>query len=156
MGMDAFAVQHALETPDERPLTIGEVAQRYQVTLRALRFYEDRGLIAPTRIGATRLYDRATLRRLELVLKGKQLGFTLTDIRAMVSQRPNESSPRPGLALAPDQIVAQIELLRRQRDGIDHAIAELEAAQSLMVGDEAVSFTPDTLALDARLQPAAA
>lgn len=138
MGLDYSSVP-ASGGAEAGLLTIGEVARRYQVTLRALRFYEGRGLIAPRRIGATRLYDQQTLRRLELVLKGKQLGFTLSQIREMVSNHPNETSPRSELAMAPGQVIALIETLRRQRDGIEHAIAELEAKRQHMGwGDPAI------------------
>ncbi len=114
------------------PITISEVAQRYGVTLRALRFYEDRGLMSPRRVGPTRLYDSATIRRLELILKGKNLGFTLSEIRDMVNSRASATDASPDLALSPAQVVAQIELLRRQRLGIEHALEELEATRLRM------------------------
>src|SRR5664279_959196 len=61
---------------DDRLHTIGEMARTYGVTLRALRFYEDRGLLKPLRDGTTRYYDAKARARLELILKGKTLGFT--------------------------------------------------------------------------------
>jgi len=63
-----------------RHLTIGEVARRFDMTLRALRFYESKGLLRPLRDGQTRFYAPRDLVRVELILKGKQLGFTLTEI----------------------------------------------------------------------------
>lgn len=118
---------------DEGPATIGEVAARFGITLRSLRYYEDRGLISPRRIGPTRLYDRASLRRLELILKGKTLGFTLSEIRAMVGAQANSDQ----LAMSADQVAAQIEMLRKQRSGIEIALEELEATRARMAAENA-------------------
>ena len=66
--------------------TIGDLAREFGVTLRTLRFYEDRGLLSPRREGTARIYDARDRSRLSVILKGKQLGFTLTEIRAMVAE----------------------------------------------------------------------
>ncbi len=116
----------ANETADD-VLTIGVISGRYNVTLRALRFYEDRGLLAPRRNGVTRLYDKLSVRRLELILKGKNLGFTLAEIREMLKKAMLDNSVNPELTLAPSQLLERIEALQRQRAGVDQAIAELEA-----------------------------
>ena len=68
-----------------RSYTIGDLAREFGVSLRTLRFYEDRGLLKPQRAGASRLYDGAQRARLELILKGKQLGFTLAEFSAFWS-----------------------------------------------------------------------
>src|SRR5215211_7623473 len=67
-----------------KTFTIGDLAREFGVTLRTLRFYEDRGLLSPRREGTARIYDARDRSRLSVILKGKQLGFTLTEIRAMV------------------------------------------------------------------------
>ena len=107
--------------------TIGELSQRFKITLRALRFYEARGLLTPQRAGVVRLYSKADARRLELILKGKQLGFTLSEIREMVAARAEDVAAQSELAIAPDLVVAQLESLQKQRLNIEQAIAELEA-----------------------------
>ena len=106
-------------------MTIGEMARAYGVTLRALRFYEDRGLIQPIRNGTSRFYDAVTRKRLELILKGKQLGFTLSEIRDLLSNHAEEPIPSLELSLDAGQVLAQIDMLERQREGIDRAIEEL-------------------------------
>jgi DNA-binding transcriptional MerR regulator len=106
--------------------SIREVARLFNVTLRALRFYEDRGLIKPIREGSARYYDAAMRSRLQLILKGKHLGFTLSEIRDMIAAQAHSLSPNE-LTLGQEQVVAQIELLQRQRDGIEDAIIELRA-----------------------------
>jgi DNA-binding transcriptional MerR regulator len=113
-------------------LTIGEMSERFGITLRALRFYEARGLLSPQRAGSVRLYGPTDTRRLALILKGKHLGFTLTEIRAMVATDSGEAAARGELAIAPDLVVAQLESLRRQRGNIEQAIVELEATHQRM------------------------
>lgn len=113
--------------------TISDLARDFGVTLRTLRFYESRGLIAPARSGMTRIYSGRDRARLALILKGKQLGFTLVEIRAMLANEEKKGSEAGsasvgGLQLSREQVVEQLELLRAQRDDIDSAIAELEAS----------------------------
>ena len=99
-----------------------------------LRFYESRGLIAPARSGMTRIYSARDRARLALILKGKQLGFTLVEIRAMLANEekkagsPDKSAAVGGLHLSREQIVEQLDLLRSQRAEIEDAIKELEGA----------------------------
>jgi len=100
--------------------TIAETAREYGVTPRALRFYEAKRLIAPERRGTVRLYHRADRRRLTLILTGRRLGFTLGEIRDLLGGRDGER-----LRLTREQCVAQINLLERQKRGLDVAIAEL-------------------------------
>lgn len=116
--------------PDPRlPLfTIGDVAKTFNVSLRTLRFYEDRGLIAPYRDGMARYYTEQDKSRLALILKGKHLGFTLGEIRDMLHNQKSVAPEQDALALDPEQIAAQISHLERQRQDIDGAIAELRAA----------------------------
>lgn len=119
--------------------TISDLARDFGVTLRTLRFYESRGLIAPARSGMTRIYSDRDRARLALILKGKQLGFTLVEIRAMLATEDKKgggaveegSAVVGGLQLSKAQITEQLELLRSQRQEIDDAIAELEATQNL-------------------------
>ncbi|MDE1974294.1 MAG: MerR family transcriptional regulator [Hyphomicrobiales bacterium] len=109
-----------LRAGDDDVLSIGEVARRFGVTVRALRFYESRRLIAPQRHGAIRLYRRADCERLGLVLTGRRLGFTLAEIGDLLN-RPDGA----GLRLTRTQCVAQIDFLERQKRGIEIAISEL-------------------------------
>ncbi|MCA0417390.1 MAG: MerR family DNA-binding transcriptional regulator [Proteobacteria bacterium] len=116
--------------------TISDLARDFGVTLRTLRFYESRGLIAPSRSGMTRIYSARDRARLALILKGKQLGFTLVEIRAMLANEDKKGGARDGAAtvgglqLSRDQIVEQLDLLRSQRAEIESAITELEASLS--------------------------
>lgn len=64
--------------------TISELAREFQVTPRALRFYEDKGLLSPTRDGLNRVYSTRDRARLKLILQGKSVGFSLSDIREIL------------------------------------------------------------------------
>ena len=121
---------------DDGGFTISDLARDFGVTLRTLRFYESRGLIAPARSGMTRIYSARDRARLALILKGKQLGFTLVEIRAMLANEDKKGSGSDtaasvgGLQLSREQIVEQLDLLRSQRAEIESAISELEASLS--------------------------
>ncbi|TIT70664.1 MAG: MerR family DNA-binding transcriptional regulator, partial [Mesorhizobium sp.] len=68
----------------EELVRIGEMAKKYGVTLRTLRFYEDKGLLNPKRDGSTRLYTRRDKARLKLILLGRKVGFSLRDVKQMM------------------------------------------------------------------------
>ncbi len=117
-------------TPSE--YTIGDLAREFTVSLRALRFYEDRGLLHPRRQGLARYYSAADRVRLQMILKGKQLGFTLTEIRELLGNDHAQTEKPAGLALDASRIVEQIRHLERQRHDIETAIVELRATQQKM------------------------
>jgi DNA-binding transcriptional MerR regulator len=108
------------DTNGDRPLTIGEVAQEYGVTLRTLRFYEAKRLLTPYRHGATRLYRSSDRKRLSVILTGRRLGFTLAEIKHLLN-RPHDG----GLHLTREQCVKQIKMLEQQKRSIETAITEL-------------------------------
>lgn len=110
-------------------LTIGEMVSRFGVTPRALRFYEGRGLLSPQRRGAMRLYGPADCERLALVLKAKRLGFTLGEIRDMVTA-PTEPGESGALSLTRRQCFEQIKLLEHRKREIEAALAELRRTYS--------------------------
>lgn len=110
---------------DGQTLTIGDLAREFGVTLRTLRFYEDRGLLSPLRQGTARFYGATDRTRLAMILKGKQLGFTLTEISAMLGVDRNAPGQTAELSLSLDQVHEQIAHLERQKDEIEDAITEL-------------------------------
>ena len=110
--------------------TIGDLAREFGVTLRTLRFYEDRGLLSPRRDGTARIYDLRDRDRLSVILKGKQLGFTLTEIRAMLAEDRIADGVAANLNLSLDKIEDQIRHLEQQRIEIDEALAELKSRRA--------------------------
>ena len=131
------SISQGFDVPQD-VLTIGEMAREYNVTLRALRFYEDRGLLQPIRNGVTRYYNSDARARLELILKGKQLGFTLTEIRDLIANQNAERVSSFELSLDETQILAQLSMLQRQRDDIERAIEELRQTQERLAGANGV------------------
>ncbi|WP_298422849.1 MerR family transcriptional regulator [Rhodoblastus sp.] len=108
--------------------TISEISRMYGVTLRALRYYEQRGLLASVRDGAARarVYDRTGVSRLEAILKGKHLGFTLTEIDELMHR---DAKPGDDLDVDEEHIRSQLRYLEGRRIEIDQAIDELRTAQ---------------------------
>ena len=119
-------------TPDsaQAEMSISEMSRLYGVSLRTLRFYEDRGLIKPRREGNARYYRGADRVRMEMILRGKKLGFTLTEINDLIGGKGANETPDLEERLQPQQIVNQIGHLERQRDEIDNAIERLRATHS--------------------------
>ena len=111
-------------------LTISQMSRVFGVSLRTLRFYEDRGLIKPRREGNARYYRASDRVRMEMILKGKKLGFTLTEIQDLIGGKGATETVDLEDQLNPQQIVTQISHLERQRSEIDGAIERLRATQS--------------------------
>jgi DNA-binding transcriptional MerR regulator len=109
-----------------RRYSIGEMCQDFEVTARALRFYEDEQLIAPERRGTVRLYSERDRARLTWILRGKRVGFSLNDIREMLDLYDvgDQRQTQGGVTLARcrDRIVA----LKRQQADIDATLHDLE------------------------------
>lgn len=110
--------------PDEaREWTISEMAKHYGLTLRALRFYEARGLIKPQRFGGARYYTARDRARLTLVLAAKQMGFTLSETAGMLGKTADGETA--DLPLSPNAVQSQIAFLENQRSAIDGALTQL-------------------------------
>lgn len=110
---------------DQDEMTISQMSRLYGVSLRTLRFYEDRGLIKPRREGTARYYGGVDRVRMEMILRGKKLGFTLTEITDLIGGAGASETPDLEEQLHPQQIVNQISHLERQRNDIDNAIERL-------------------------------
>lgn len=109
-----------------RVWTISDLAAEFSVTPRTIRFYEDEGLIHPARRGTQRLYSKSDRARLQWILRGRNVGFSLGDIRDLLDlYRPNarEGQMRAALEKCRDRVTA----LEAQRADIDATIAELSS-----------------------------
>jgi DNA-binding transcriptional MerR regulator len=111
-------------------LTISQMSRAFGVSLRTLRFYEDRGLLKPRREGNARFYRATDRIRMEMILKGKKLGFTLTEIQDLIGGKGATDTTDLEDQLNLQQIVTQIGHLERQRSEIEGAIQRLRATQS--------------------------
>jgi DNA-binding transcriptional MerR regulator len=110
--------------------SIGNLAKEYGITLRALRFYESKGLLAPRRDGSVRVYTDEDRNRLSLILQGKRLGFTLVEIRALLAAQADGEPGRAPLKLTRQQCIDQIRMLERQKRELEEAISELRRTYS--------------------------
>jgi DNA-binding transcriptional MerR regulator len=110
----------------DRAWTIAEVADAFGVTHRTIRYYEDQGLVRPERRGTQRWFHPRDRVRLALVLRGRRLGFDLTEIRRIVDMYDEEPGEAGQLRYLLDQIAARrVELEQRRRD-IDQTLTELD------------------------------
>ncbi len=125
-------IEAETQASNENLMTIAELAKRTGVTLRALRFYEQRGLLAPLRRGSARLYDRAQVTRLQMILRGKQLGFTLSEITELLNADSEQNEQPIELALDEALLLAQLRHLEERCADIDAAIEELRLAHRQM------------------------
>lgn len=132
MKQDQMSALQAQTIMMSDTFTIGDLAREFDVTLRALRFYESRGLLKPQRVGLTRLYSADDKARLALILKGKALGFTLQEIREMISGKGKAGATEERLNLSLPQIEEQLTSLRQQKIDIESAIVELERDRQRM------------------------
>jgi DNA-binding transcriptional MerR regulator len=107
--------------------SIGELATEFDVTPRAIRFYEDHGLLAPRRAGQRRIYSPRDRTRLKLTLRGKRLGLTLSEIRELIDMYEPGRDERPQLKRFLAVLETHRASLEQQRADIQAQLTELEA-----------------------------
>ncbi len=107
-------------TPDE--FRIGDLSREFGVTLRTLRFYEDRGLLSPERRGTTRIYSRRDRMRLRLVLLAKILGFSLTEAKQLIDIYHQPDGRRRQAKTALVRFEEQRLILEEQRREIEESL----------------------------------
>lgn len=105
--------------------SISDLASEFGVTTRTIRFYEARGLIAPRRIGSARLYSRRDRARLILILRGRNLGFTVEDVGEYLALYDADPGQQAQTTLLLDKVTAAILDLEKKRTDIDAALSDL-------------------------------
>jgi DNA-binding transcriptional MerR regulator len=121
-------VNHSV--PDNRDLfAIADLAREFGISTRAIRFYEAKGLLAPERVGATRVFRRRDRARLILILRGKRLGFSLRDISDYLSLYDANRSQQVHLLTA--KVDERLALLEAQLQDLQTTIAELREIRKL-------------------------
>jgi len=108
---------------------IADLAKEFGISTRAIRFYEAKGLLAPERVGATRIFRRRDRARLILILRGKRLGFSLRDISDYLSLYDADRSQQVSLLTA--KVDERLASLERQRDDLETTINELREIRKL-------------------------
>jgi DNA-binding transcriptional MerR regulator len=108
-----------------RTFTITELAQEFDITARAIRFYEDVGLLTPQRQGRNRVYTQRDRTRLKLTLRGKRLGLSLSEIKQLVEMYDSPSDTAPQLQAFLGVLADHRQQLEQQREDIEITLAEI-------------------------------
>ena len=136
-GGDVFWIdsEDQAKNSDQSEFSITDLANEFGITLRALRFFEIRGLLTPVREGRKRIFSRMDRDRLSLILKGKKLGFTLTEISEMIEAQSGRATQH-ALKLSSEKCLGQIALFERQMREANEALAELRGMHRLLEGSQ--------------------
>ena len=104
---------------------IGDLSKEFDITTRSIRFYEDQGLLAPTRKGQTRIYNQRDKVRLKLILRGKRLGFSLAETGRLFELYDADKSSAKQLSSMMELISQKKNDLKQQLDDINAVLIEL-------------------------------
>jgi DNA-binding transcriptional MerR regulator len=113
-----------------RSYSIGELAEEFGVTSRALRLYEEEGLLDPERDGTRRIYSERDRVRLRLILRGKRLGWSLAEIRESFDLYDSSHGEEAQLERMLDKLQQRRDTLLEQRRDIDSALRDLDNVES--------------------------
>jgi DNA-binding transcriptional MerR regulator len=112
----------------ERTFTIRQLCNEFKATPRALRFYEDKGLLTPAREGLNRVYSHKDRVRLQLILRGKRVGLSLSEIRELLDLYDENDDGAAQMARSLKKFRERATALEQQREDIDGALIELREA----------------------------
>ena len=119
------------KAPDDSAALMGiqEVAKELGMTMRALRFYEDKGLIAPQRVGTTRIYGKREVARIRLVLRGRALGFTVREIKEFLDLYDVDPEHIEQKRRFVARVRERLSQLEQRKAALDETIAELRVLE---------------------------
>lgn len=114
---------------DSSIYSISDLAREFALTTRAIRFYEDEGLVSPRRSGRSRVYGERDRVRIKLILRGKRLGLSLTEIRELLDLYDVSRSETPQLVKFLEVLAARRSMLKQQQEDIAIVLAEIESLE---------------------------
>ena len=109
--------------------TISDLAREFALTTRAIRFYEDEGLLAPRRSGRSRIYGERERVRIKLILRGKRLGLSLSEIRELLDLYEATKSERPQLLKFLQVLAERRTMLKQQQEDIAIVLSEIDSLE---------------------------
>ncbi len=122
---------------EDRSLAISEMSERFNVTLRTLRFYEEKGLLNPVRKGARRFYGTRDISRMRVIAQAKKIGLTLAEIRRVIKLVESGANKQDQFRELQEICKGQQEILVEQKQMLDEQVAEVE--QILSAFDELIA-----------------
>jgi DNA-binding transcriptional MerR regulator len=127
----ACGFQRASMPSRSHPVTysISDLAKEFALTTRAIRFYEDEGLLAPQRSGRSRIYGERERVRIKLVVRGKRLGLSLSEIRELLDLYETTHSERPQLVKFLEVLAVRRAMLAQQQEDIAVVLAEIDSLE---------------------------
>ncbi|GGX22272.1 MerR family transcriptional regulator [Pigmentiphaga litoralis] len=111
--------------------TISDLAREFGATARAIRFYEDEGILSPTREASQRVYSARDRTRLKLILRGRRLGLSLAEIRNLLDMYDEPKDTVPQLKEFLSVLSQHRQILERRREDIDLTLAEIDAQEAM-------------------------
>ena len=134
MPATAVALARAPRAAPSAPATfgIGELAREFGVTTRAIRFYEDCGLLEPERVGRQRVYSGRDRTRLKLTLRGKRLGLRLAEVKELVDMYESRRDTGP-------QLRRYLAVLSRHRTQLEQRLGDLQTTLDEVLAQEAAA-----------------
>ncbi len=129
MSSKSATLSHAAsarhEAPRDSTYSISALAKEFGITTRTIRFYESRGLISPERVGTSRRYSKRDRARLMLILRGRNLGFTVEDVSEYLSLYDSDPGQLAQTRLLLDKVTAAVVDLETKRRDIERSLADL-------------------------------
>ncbi len=114
-----------MQNSNEKTYTITELSKEFQITPRSIRHYEQESLISPQRVGSQRVYTKGDRVRLQLILRGKRIGFSLAEIREIITMYDSPSGEEKQTELLLAKIEQRRQALKQQQQDILTTLKEL-------------------------------